>query len=66
VPGWLVQGTAAGLLTRMAMLIGGSGIFSAGSQPGHPGRYAGRGWDPRGALWEMRGAGQRAASRRRA
>src|SRR5205823_10215782 len=34
VPRWLVQGTAAGFLTRMAMLIGGSGMFSAGSQPG--------------------------------
>src|SRR5262249_34070403 len=34
VPRWLGQGTAAGFLTRMAMLIGGSGMFSAGSQPG--------------------------------
>jgi hypothetical protein len=52
------------------MLIGGSGKFSAGSQPGHPGRYAGPGLESLGALWETQGddraAGQWLASRSRA
>ena len=55
MPRWLVQGTAAGFSSGMAMLIGGSGMFSACGQPDTPGRYARRAWETRGALWEMRG-----------
>ena len=39
----------------LATLMCGSGMFSARSQPGTPERYARRGWESRGALWELRG-----------
>src|SRR5262249_58873526 len=57
VRGWVVQGTAAGFSSGMALLMVGSGMFSARGRPDTPARYARHRWESRGALWEMRGDG---------